>query len=89
MLTGANAAYSTDRGVTLNGSYYNALGGAIGVQNYGTTLTWNGQITGSGSLIKTGAGTLTLTNTSNNYTGSTFVEEGTLVTPAVPLKVGS
>ena len=88
MLTGANAAYSTDRGVTLNGSYYNALGGAIGVQNYGTTLTWNGQITGSGSLIKTGAGTLTLTNTSNNYTGSTFVEEGTLVTPAVPPEGG-
>src|SRR5205807_1768890 len=56
-------------------------GGAIGVQNAGTSLTWNGSIqetsVGSGSLIKTGPGTLTLTST-NNYTGGTYVEGGTL-----------
>jgi fibronectin-binding autotransporter adhesin len=77
MLTGVNSTYSTDRGLTDSG-------GAIGVQNAGTTLTWNGQITGGGSLTKTGGGVLVLTNTSNNYQSGTYVEEGTLQTPATP-----
>ena len=54
-------------------------GGGIGVQNAGTTLTWNGQITGVyGSFIKTGAGTLLLNSAMNNYAGGTYVEGGTL-----------
>jgi fibronectin-binding autotransporter adhesin len=85
LLTGTNANYSTDRGVTLAGVYLAGTqnyGGAIGVQNAGTTLTWNGPIVGSGTLIKSGTGTLALTNTASNYTGGTVVEGGTLATGA-------
>ena len=84
LLTGTNANYSTDRGVTVRGQYGfgGTSGGAIGVQNAGTTLTWNGQITGTGidagELIKTGAGTLVLTNTANNFAYGTVIEGGTL-----------
>jgi fibronectin-binding autotransporter adhesin len=77
LLTGANSSYSTDRGVTLIG-YYPGGGGAIGVQNATTTLTISGQITGGGSFIKTGAGTLVLSNATNNYAGRTYVEAGRL-----------
>ena len=78
LLSGTNATYSTDRGVTIAGLYANGSGGAIAVQNAATALTWTGQITGSGSLIKTGAGTLVLTNTANNYAGGAIVEGGVL-----------
>jgi autotransporter-associated beta strand protein len=83
VLTGTDANYSTDRGVTVTGVFgNNNYGGAIGVQNAATTLTWNGQITGAGSLLKTGAGTLVLTNTANNYTGNTVIGGGTLAVGA-------
>ena len=78
LLTGVSPTYSTDRGVTLTGLYESNGGGGIGVQNGGTNLTWNGQITGAGSLIKTGAGVLTLNNETNNYSGGTYVEGGRL-----------
>ena len=52
LLTGLNAAYSTDRGVSVLGNFAIGSGGAIGVQNAGTTLNWNGQILGPGTLIK-------------------------------------
>ena len=42
------------------------------------TLTANGLLTGSGQLIKSGAGTLVLTNSSNNFTGGTTINGGTL-----------
>jgi autotransporter-associated beta strand protein len=76
LLTGTNASYSTDRGVTL------VNGASIGVQSAATTLTWSGQITGGGSLHKTGAGILVLSNTNqynpnaNNFTGGVFVDAG-------------
>ncbi len=76
LLTGTNATYITDRRATVIGTYPDG-GGAIGVQNAGTTLTWNGLITGSGDLIKTGAGTLILGSSANNYTGGTYVVAGT------------
>jgi fibronectin-binding autotransporter adhesin len=80
MLIGTAAAYSTDRGANINGFYgFGTGGGAIGVQNAATTLTWNGQITGPGEFIKSGAGTLVLTNTNNNWQGGTVVEAGQLV----------
>ncbi|MFL6529311.1 MAG: beta strand repeat-containing protein, partial [Chthoniobacterales bacterium] len=42
------------------------------------TLTIDGLMTGSGTLVKEGNGTLVLTNTSNSYTGGTIVNGGTL-----------
>lgn len=41
-------------------------------------LIITGNVTGSGSLAKTGNGTLTLTSRDNSYSGSTLVENGTL-----------
>jgi autotransporter-associated beta strand protein len=78
LYAGTDSAPSTNRGATVFGQYANGDGGAIGVQNAGTILTWTGPITGAGSFIKTGAGTLVLNNTPNNYTGGTYVEGGTL-----------
>lgn len=39
--------------------------------------TYSGVISGTGGLVKAGAGTLTLTNAST-YSGNTFIDEGTL-----------
>ncbi len=77
LLTGTESFYNTDRTLSVSGLYSNGSGGAIGVQNAGTKLYWSGQIVGGGSLIKTGAGTLELSN-ENNYVGGTYVEEGLL-----------
>ncbi|NQT52582.1 autotransporter-associated beta strand repeat-containing protein, partial [bacterium] len=43
------------------------------------TGTISGAITGTGGLVKIDPATWTLTNRSNNYTGDTTVDEGTLV----------
>jgi autotransporter-associated beta strand protein len=88
LLTGAGS-YSTDRSVNVDGLYTESIpsGGGIGVANSGTTLFWNGKITdgfNAGSLSKTGPGTLVLTNGTNNYTGGTYIEAGTLRTGAIP-----
>jgi autotransporter-associated beta strand protein len=77
-LTGTNGAYSTDRRVSPSGTYPN--GGAVGVQNSGTEPHVYGQLTGSGSFIKTGPGTRNLGKATNNYTGGAYIETGTLYT---------
>jgi fibronectin-binding autotransporter adhesin len=79
LLTGTNASYSTDRGINLGGLYASQAGGAVGVQNTGTTLTVSGQVTGAGSFIKNGPGTLVLSNGTNNFAGGTFIEAGRLM----------
>ncbi|MCY3018583.1 MAG: autotransporter-associated beta strand repeat-containing protein [Planctomycetota bacterium] len=56
--------------VTLNAGC--SVGSAAG------TLTVSGQVTGATDLIKAGAGTLVLSNGTNNYTGATIVNGGTL-----------
>jgi autotransporter-associated beta strand protein len=78
LLTGTSATYSSNRKATLNGLYYGSGGGAFGVQNAATSLTLGGRMTGSGTLIKTGDGTILLSNISNNYAGGTYVEGGRL-----------
>ena len=57
-----------------------------GSHNY--TFSGTGAITGGSSLLKQGAGSLLISNTgSNNYTGGTFIQNGTValgVTNALP-----
>jgi fibronectin-binding autotransporter adhesin len=71
---------TTDRGFTLS----DGNGGntdAIEVANAATKLTFTGQVTGNGTLTKTGPGILTLTNAANNYTGGSVVTNGYLEVP--------
>ncbi len=56
--------------------------GKIQVDNPSTTLTLSGQITGSGSLITTGAGTLQLSG-NNTFSGGLTVASGTLMTSQI------
>ncbi|ALF30788.1 MULTISPECIES: adhesin autotransporter BmaC [Brucella] len=63
---------TTDRGFTIQGGT-----GAISVTDAATTLTFSGQVVGTGALQKRGTGTLVLMN-SNSYRGGTSVDAGTL-----------
>jgi autotransporter-associated beta strand protein len=45
----------------------------------GINATWAGPISGTYGLVKNGAGTLTLTNANNNYSGNTIINAGNLV----------
>lgn len=65
------SSFSTTRAATLG------KGHGIFNQVEGSTLTWNGLISGVGGLNKTGAGTLILT-ADNTYSVGTFVGAGTL-----------
>ena len=42
------------------------------------SMTYSGMISGSGSLVQAGPGLLTLTGSSNTYTGGTTISDGTL-----------
>ena len=73
---GATLRYSggnvtTDRGALLNGP-----GAVIDVFN-SNTLTINGLLDGSGSLAKSGVGTLAL-NIANNFSGGTVISNGVI-----------
>jgi autotransporter-associated beta strand protein len=59
----------TDRGATLNGT------GGFDIVNSGTTLTHTGILTGAGTFVKAGAGTLTLT-TNNSFGGGVLLSNG-------------
>ena len=54
------------------------ISGTSTIDSAANMFTLSGVIGGSGSLIKIGGGTLTLTGV-NTYTGTTFVDAGTLV----------
>ena len=77
--------WSSSRAMTLGGNVtfdttlmeFNASGKATETEN-GSSVTLSGALSGSGSLVKTGAGTLEH-NAVNTYSGGTTVEEGTLV----------
>ena len=79
-VTGGNTG--TDRG-----AMFGNLGGIFDVTGSGTTVTWSGELTGGGPLIKSGPGTLTLSVAAsgegvapqNSFTGGTIVNDGTLV----------
>ncbi len=71
-------SFHTSRSTTLGGAG-NGIGGTFEVDG-GKTLTYTSSsvIGGSGSLIKTGAGTLSLGGV-DTYTGGTYIKAGTLV----------
>jgi fibronectin-binding autotransporter adhesin len=66
-------SFTSNRNVTFGG----ASAATFDVANAGDVLTLAGQITGPGSLLKAGAGTLTLAG-ANSYLGGTTVSGGTL-----------
>jgi len=79
----------------LTGSRNLALGsGTVAIGNNPLSTTYSGALSGTGSLVKIGNGSLTLSG-SNSYTGSTSVSAGTLamgannVLPATALSIGN
>ncbi|ARP81994.1 hypothetical protein CAL12_15015 [Bordetella genomosp. 8] len=60
-------------------------GGAVDVADAGNVFSWNGAISGTGALVKQGAGTLVLNGTTT-YTGGTTVAAGTLQGNTATLK---
>ena len=71
-VTGAGLTATTNRIFTLN-----AGGGAINIADAASNITVSSAITGTGGLVKTGNGTLTLSAV-NTFTGGTTVNGGTL-----------
>lgn len=69
-LVAANG-WTTSRSISLQGT-----GGTV---NVGNSSTLSGVISGTGGLTKTGAGSLTIANSSNSYTGATTVLSGDLI----------
>ena len=70
-------------GLTLSGNLRQANSGTLTFTGSGTTLV-SGNITDFGQhrFLKTGSGTLTLSNAANAYTGTTTVRNGTVVVNA-------
>ncbi|MFJ7311483.1 autotransporter-associated beta strand repeat-containing protein [Pseudomonas sp. NPDC098747] len=73
------ASTSSDRGFTLAKAGA-ILSGGVEVNNASSSLSFSGLVTSSdgAGLVKTGPGTLTLSNGGNNYAGVTTVNGGTL-----------
>ncbi len=74
--TGTTA--STDR----NFSLASGGTGVIEVTDSAATLTLSGSVGGAGNFAKAGAGTLVLAAATNNYTGTTLIEQGTMIVGA-------
>ena len=66
------ANFSSTHPITIN------LGGGNFLTDVNTNFIQDGLITGPGELIKTGLGTMTLTNPSNNISGGILIIEGEL-----------
>ncbi|MBY4897138.1 autotransporter-associated beta strand repeat-containing protein [Cupriavidus sp. AU9028] len=71
-LSYSGGSITIDRGFALETGF-----GRIQVDNVGTTLGFSGNVVGTGTLYKSGPGTMVL-NAQNTYTGGTVVEGGTL-----------
>ena len=55
-----------------------STGGGTFIINQAGTSTYSGSIRGTGNFIKQGLGTLTLSGTTSNYSGTTTITNGTL-----------
>ena len=81
LLSGWTAAAALAQGteyVNLSGSQTLAVGTSTVTLINTADSTFAGNITGTGSIIKTGSRTLTLTNTTISYRGTTTISEGKL-----------
>lgn len=69
-----------DKALTIDTKQYSRGEGGLSQAEdaAGGTLTISGAVSGSGALVKTGAGTLKLTNAANSFSGAVAIEEGTL-----------
>ncbi|MDI9853654.1 autotransporter domain-containing protein [Comamonas sp. 17RB] len=65
-----------------------STGGGIDIADAAHSFTLSSTLTGTGSLLKTGAGTLTLNGT-NNYSGTTTIDGGKLVASVTNLGSGA
>ena len=79
----------------LTGTRNLALGsGTVSIGNNNTNTTYSGVLSGTGSLVKIGNGTLTLSG-ANSYAGTTSVNAGTLalgasnILPATAVSIGN
>lgn len=85
--SGFSGRFTTDADSTLRASQAEHIGSAA-IENAGTlVLTYNdgkqpwdltNSVTGTGTLVKQGAGRITLTDKSAQYTGATEIQNGTL-----------
>lgn len=67
-------------GYTLTGGDLTLTGTAPSIAvNYGESAVINSQINGTAGLLKTGGGTVKLTNSLNSYTGNTTISGGTVI----------
>ena len=69
----ASTSWSSSAPMTLTGT-----NGNVSFDTNGNDITLSGVLSGFGGLNKIGAGTLSITNTGNTYTGPTNVSGGTL-----------
>lgn len=74
---GSNASVAVNAGNLTFGNGVDNSGNTLTVGGTGNTLA-NGAITGSGGLVKTGAGALILNSSLNNFSGATTVTGGTI-----------
>ncbi len=74
----AGTTLASTRTVTMFGNSFGVI------DTNGNANTIAGQVTGAGGLVKIGTGTLTLNNTTNNYSGPTTIFAGNLVTSTGP-----
>jgi autotransporter-associated beta strand protein len=63
----------TNRGLTINGT-----SDTLAITTSGKMITLKGTITGTASLVKDGAGTVVLQQSTNNYKGNTIIKAGTI-----------
>lgn len=81
-LTGSNLdldGYWETIGALAGGSTVDlGSGGKLSVGNTNTSTIYAGKITGTGEIIKQGAGTFTIASSTSDFVGSTTVEAGTL-----------
>lgn len=69
---------SSNSGFVLNANRGITLGSAGGTISTISNLTYNGKITGTGSLTKTGANMFIIGGATNDYTGGTTITAGTV-----------